>query len=190
MSVKESRRRTFTLAGAEMVMGGRYLGRLRESKVKEMPVVHFRARMKKDGYLFLRGLLGPSMVLKARETVLGHLDKMKILDVNSSRSDGVLAKMPKVFTWEVTHLPGFLQMAESPELLAFFSRLFGKPAIIFDYKWLRAVGPGPGTGVHYDVVYMVRGSLNLLTCWIPLGDVPLAQGPLAVLEDSHRLPST
>ena len=50
-------------------------------------------------------------------------------------------------------------------------------------------GPGVHTGVHYDVVYMGRGSKNLLTCWIPFGDYTLQSGPLAILAGSHSLPS-
>jgi ectoine hydroxylase-related dioxygenase (phytanoyl-CoA dioxygenase family) len=33
---------------------------------------------------------------------------------------------------------------------------------------------------------MGRGTSNLLTCWIPYGDVPLEQGGLVVLEKSHH----
>jgi ectoine hydroxylase-related dioxygenase (phytanoyl-CoA dioxygenase family) len=35
---------------------------------------------------------------------------------------------------------------------------------------------------------MGRGTQNLLSTWVPLGNVPLEQGPLAILEKSHLLP--
>ena len=44
------------------------------------------------------------------------------------------------------------------------------------------------TGIHADWVYMGRGTSNLLTCWIPIGDVPIEMGTLAVLEGSNSLP--
>ena len=53
-------------------------------------------------------------------------------------------------------------------------------------KWLRVVGPGSNTGAHYFVVYMGRGTHNVYTCWTPLGDVPFAYGPLALLVGSHQ----
>jgi ectoine hydroxylase-related dioxygenase (phytanoyl-CoA dioxygenase family) len=55
-----------------------------------------------------------------------------------------------------------------------------------NYKWLRAVGSGEFTGAHYDVVYMGRGTLNVLTCGTPLGDVPFELGGLAILRGLHN----
>ena len=40
-----------------------------------------------------------------------------------------------------------------------------------------------------DVVYMGRGSQQLHTCWIPLGDIPLQNGPMSVLPTSHCHPA-
>ena len=39
-----------------------------------------------------------------------------------------------------------------------------------------------------DNVYMSRGSKNLITTWIPFGDIPMEMGTVAVCEGSHRLP--
>ena len=47
------------------------------------------------------------------------------------------------------------------------------------YKWLRAVGDHEFTGLHMDRVFMGR-SPRMLTAWIPLGEVPIAQGPILV----------
>ena len=33
---------------------------------------------------------------------------------------------------------------------------------------------------------MGRGTTNVLTCWTPIGDIPLELGPLAILVGSHR----
>jgi ectoine hydroxylase-related dioxygenase (phytanoyl-CoA dioxygenase family) len=57
----------------------------------------------------------------------------------------------------------------------------------FDYIWLRTVNVGGATGSHYDWVYMGRGTRNLYTTWIPIGDVPKIEGALLILENSHRL---
>ena len=46
------------------------------------------------------------------------------------------------------------------------------------YKWLRAVGDHEFTGLHMDRVFM--GSARMLTAWIPIGEVPIAQGPILV----------
>ena len=47
------------------------------------------------------------------------------------------------------------------------------------YKWLRAVGDHEFTGLHIDRVFMGR-SARMLTAWIPLGSVPINQGPVLV----------
>ena len=47
---------------------------------------------------------------------------------------------------------------------------------------------GGFTGVHLDWVYMGRGTEELYTCWIPIGDIPVEMGTLAVLEGSSSLP--
>lgn len=36
---------------------------------------------------------------------------------------------------------------------------------------------------------MNRGTKNLYTVWIPLGDIPLQSGPLMILEKTHQLES-
>ncbi len=88
----------------------------------------------------------------------------------------------------ITHHPAVRAVLEADELFDFFGRFFGEPTRTFDYKWLRAVGHEQCTGAHYDVIYMGRGSPRLHTCWIPLGDIPVHQGTLAVCEGSHNAP--
>ncbi|HLI00500.1 MAG TPA: phytanoyl-CoA dioxygenase family protein, partial [Acidimicrobiales bacterium] len=68
-----------------------------------------------------------------------------------------------------------------------FEEIFGEPVRHFDFSWLRAISPGRGTKPHMDNVFMNRGTPRLLTAWVPLGDVPLEMGGVAVLEGSHRL---
>ncbi len=57
------------------------------------------------------------------------------------------------------------------------------------YKWLRAVKYGDFTGVHFDRVYMSRGSSRLLSVWCPIGDVPVTHGTIAVVPGSHTDPA-
>jgi len=48
------------------------------------------------------------------------------------------------------------------------------------------VSRGQGTPPHCDLVYMGRGTHQLLTCWVPYGDIPLEMGGVMLLEQSHR----
>jgi ectoine hydroxylase-related dioxygenase (phytanoyl-CoA dioxygenase family) len=41
------------------------------------------------------------------------------------------------------------------------------------------------TPAHYDLVYLRGGTDRVVTAWIPIGDIPAAQGGLVYLEGSH-----
>ena len=64
--------------------------------------------------------------------------------------------------------------------------LLGEPARAFDFLWLRPTPVGRASPLHFDHVYMNRGSERVVTVWIPLGPVPVADGPLVIVEGSHR----
>lgn len=175
----------------EMEMGGPYLGRLREATDLMHDIPSLRARLAEDGYLLLRGLHDPETVLAARRAILENLAANGQVDTGYPLREGVIAPGGKGKflggSRATTRSPEFLALVEAEPLMAFFSELFGAPATTYDYKWLRAVGHGDFTGAHYDIVYMGRGTQNVLTCWTPLGEVSLADGPLALLSGSHRI---
>lgn len=177
----------------ELEVGGRYLGELRDANelLDDMPML--RMRMVEDGYLLLRGLQKRSNIETARRMILENMTKSDQLSEGHPLMDAVAKPGAKGVILggakALTHTPEFLSVVDSPEIMGFFGRFFNEPALTFDYKWLRTVVPGDNTGAHYDVVYMGRGSERLYTCWTPLSDVNLEQGPLAILVGSHNLPS-
>jgi len=174
----------------ELELGGKYLGMLREANDLLGDPAALRARMEEDGYLLIRGLHDPELVVEARRVVLENLNSNNQLDQTYPLMEGVAAKGAKgLFLGgrkEITRKPEFLSLVESPQIMGFFEEFLGGPVLTYSYKWLRAVGPGSNTGAHYDIVYMGRGTESVYTAWTPLGDVPLTMGPLAVLMGSHR----
>lgn len=82
--------------------------------------------------------------------------------------------------------PGLMNLLYGHRILGFYALLFGEPVKHFDFTWLRAIPPGPGTKPHGDSVFMNRGTSRLLTAWTPLGDVDVIAGGLTVLEGSHH----
>lgn len=70
-------------------------------------------------------------------------------------------------------------------MLDFYHQLLGGPVRHYDYTRMRAVAPGRGTAPHGDVVFMGRGTHQVYTAWVPLGDIDFRQGGLIVLEGSH-----
>ena len=147
-----------------------------------------RARFADDGYLFLPGLLNREEVVAARMSVLERAAAEGILDTDFPIADGVLNRNAhSYFRPQYTQEnPALLRVLYDGPMMTFFDRFFGEPTRHFDFTWLRAVGPGPGTSPHCDVVYMGRGTRQLYTAWTPLGDIPLSVGGLMILENSHR----
>jgi ectoine hydroxylase-related dioxygenase (phytanoyl-CoA dioxygenase family) len=58
---------------------------------------------------------------------------------------------------------------------------------VLDKILVRTARVGAATGVHFDWVYFTQGTADLYTAWIPIGDVPVEDGALLVLEGSHRI---
>ena len=174
----------------EVRVGSRYLSSLREANDLLGDPAALHSRMEEDGYLLIRGLQKVENIQAARRVVLENLQANNQLDPKFPIDEAVAVDGARGRfiggAKAVTHTPEFLSVVESPEIMGFFDQFLGGPSLTFDYKWLRAVGPGDSTGAHYDVVYMGRGTRNLYTTWTPLGDVPYHMGPLVLLVGSHR----
>ncbi len=148
-----------------------------------------RARMQKDGYLYLPGLLDANQVLAARQYVVNRLAELGHLDERYPRLDAVAKPggssfMPAPLTTGNRALHALLYAGT---MMEFYTRFLGGPVRHYDYTWFRSVpGGGSGTQPHCDVVYMGRGTFNLYTSWTPIGDISFDIGGLMILENSHR----
>jgi hypothetical protein len=169
---------------------GPSLGELTDSTDLLLDAAALRQRFERDGYLLLRGLIERERVLAARAAVFQYMSERQGLEPGSRPLDGVMGQYGKSVGMmgrrPITHQPDVQHVLEGPPLRGFFDRFFGEPCLTFDYKWLRAVGREGFTGAHYDVVYMGRGSERLMTTWIPIGDLEMEHGVLAICEGSHN----
>jgi len=175
-------------------LGGRYIAaELRDSNgILDRPAL-LRERLDEDGYLVIRGLQDRDQVLAARRAILERLAGRGVLDAaapveeGAVREDAAAALTTTVRGKEdLKKLTAFQELAQARAPFAFFERLLGGEVRSLDFQWLRTAGPGAESPLHYDVVFMGRGTKNLFTCWTPLGDVSLDMGPLAICEGSHR----
>lgn len=163
-------------------------GELRRSDdVADQPEA-LRQRLEEDGYLFVPGFFDAEIILAARRSVAARLAAEDALDPAYPVED-LVARADRAMTYRgdlALNNPAIDRVVYGPELLGFYELLFGEPVRHFDHTWFRAVSHGLGTPPHCDLVYMSRGTHQLLTCWIPYGEVPLEVGGLMVLEDSHQ----
>jgi hypothetical protein len=162
-------------------------GRMRDSTSFLGDINALRKRLSQDGYVLLRNVLEEGHVMSAREQVLesvkpGHKPPDGA-DINGFRTgEGKRASVQG----ENHRFSAVRDLVHCDAIGDFFRRYFAEPPRTYDYIWLRTAGRGQATGPHCDIVYMGRGTQEIYTVWIPLGDVPLSQGPLIVLEGSNR----
>jgi len=180
-----------TSGQVELDLSPEAFGFLRESNDALGDVEALRGRMESDGYLYLPGFLNRADVREARLRICEVLAAEGLLDPAYPVEEAIAATDAKVaFRPDIVSRGAPREALErviyGERMMGFYSRLLGGEATHFDYTWLRAVAPGKGTQPHCDVVFMGRGTKQLYTAWVPLGDVPLNVGGLIVVEGSHR----
>src|SRR3954452_17463869 len=126
-----------------------------------------RARLERERSLFVRDLLARDEVAAGRDDLLAHADEL-------------------TQTYPMGSEP-LQRVVHGPRIMAFFDELLETRARSYDFIWLRHQPPGHGIAPHCDTVFMGRGTPDVLTAWIPFGDLPLRAGGLMVLENSHTL---
>ena len=152
-------------------------------------VDQLRERLRDDGYVYMPGFFPAEYVLAARHDLLDKIAGIGWLESGSDPDDALPSvSAERTMLQDVARASSLLQsLLYSGRIIRFYAALFGGPVRHFDFTWLRAYPPGPGTGPHMDSVFMNRGTLRLMTAWLPIGDIDLTLGGLAILEGSHRL---
>lgn len=179
--------RNLRVGTRDLELGGAHLGELDDATADLGDIPALRRRLDDAGYLLLRGLQDRELVLTARSQLIAQLRAQGAALPNG----GPLAAVPAmgqsaIDSDALTTCPAFRAVVESERIRRFMTGIYGAEALTFDYKWMRVVAPGGFTGAHYDVVYMGRGSLGVLTVWTPFGDIAYEHGPLALVPGSQR----
>jgi hypothetical protein len=153
-----------------------------------------RRRLADDGYLFFRGLLPASEVRAAGQAVLarlrsgGWVDDRGIPSVQPHAVNSMDALADPAFQAAIASAD-FNRLPYLPPMRAAVRAVLGPAAFSYPVKVLRAVYPERpqarprGRYIHYD--YGVSGVQDMLTSWIPLMDIPVRIGGLAVQPGGH-----
>lgn len=169
------------------------LGRLDEIADWRGAAAALPARLAADGYVLLRGALDRDRVLAARRDVLARLAAVgeiaeppdAAIATGTSRRAALNADLG-AFWRGVCEAPRLRAVSHGPGLGEIATAILGCAAKPFDFLWLRTMVEGRASPLHFDHVYMNRGSPNVVTAWVPLGDVPLEAGPIVFVEGSNR----
>jgi hypothetical protein len=156
-----------------------------------------RRRMRRDGYLFLPGLLPAGDIQSLRRRLLDICAAHGWLAPGSATGEARTARAPtqegKPDYWpvyrELQLCEEFHVLAHHPSLRAPLAHLLEEEVFVHPMKIGRISFPrnaGATTPPHQDYVH-IQGSFETYTSWVPLGDVPRELGGLAVLAGSHRL---
>ncbi len=152
-----------------------------------------KERIAADGYLLIRGLHDKETVHRARRRILEKLAAKRMIAPETPLMDGIFNRdypeptsTGSMGNKALTQLPEFKAVVEGAPVMGFFKRFLGGEARTFDFKWLRTAGPGSGSPIHYDIVFMGRGTQDLYSCWTPFGDVSLDMGPIVFCLGSNR----
>lgn len=145
------------------------------------------------GYVFLRRVLDVDDVLIARRVIfslLGIAGEIAEptdngIATGTSRRKDVCSDLG-AFWKRVSEHPALREVTHGPQLTELAGLVFDAPARGHDYLFLRPAPVGNATNLHYDYPFFVGGAKSIITCWVPLGEIPVHEGPLVVVEDSHR----
>lgn len=153
-------------------------------------------RMKRDGYLFIRGLIPREVVLDVRRKSLELADAGGWLDKAHPIQDGVTDNSAacvdpepiylKVVS-EIYKLEGLHAIQHHENVIGLFERLLEEPVLPRPRLIPRSFFPQKPeytTSPHQDYPY-VQGTAEAYTMWAPLHDCPISMGALQVAEASH-----
>ena len=169
------------------------LGEFRDSTALMADSSVIQTRMAEDGYVFLRGVIAPSSIAMARQEVfcrladVGEIAEPPRNGIFTGQSDRAARYPDSGSFWQsVSEGPALRRATHGPEIQYVLDTIFGEPARGYDFIFLRPGVVGRFTFLHYDFPFFSRGTKNVVTAWTALGDIPTAEGPLFVLENSHR----
>ena len=182
------------------------LGELYKSDPHE-EISILRKRFSQNGYLYLKGLLNKDYVISFREWVFKNLKGTGLLQENydfkygiatnkkyckdnkegSAHSGRAQNEVVKKIISSMVRSTKYESFCSQPLLANFIDEFIGGISYLHKRKILRHTIPKSenSTPAHYDLIYLRAGTDNILTVWIPIGDIDIEEGGLMYLEGSH-----
>ncbi len=145
------------------------------------------------GYVLLRNVLDVDLVTAARSEVFGRLaDQDEIAD---PPCDGIATGTSRridpasdggAFWTSVNEGPALRRLTHGPGMMAIMESTLEEPARAFDLIYLRPTCVGKATAMHYDYPFFAGSVQPMFNAWIPIGKAPIQDGPMVLVEGSHR----
>lgn len=155
-----------------------------------------RKRLDEEGYLFLRNILPADEILALRRKILEICWEAGWLRDGSELMAGLTDHAPILEgepEWrpayaKVQEMEAFHRLKLHSNIHRIMENLFEEPVFALPMTIARIAFPRDNqraTQPHQDWLY-VGGSTETISCWGPLGDIPMAVGGLKILAGSHK----
>ena len=183
------------------------LGQMIDSLPNEKMSI-LRERFSSEGYLLLKGLLDKNSVMSFREWVFKNLKNTGILEDSADPKNGIAKKindnqesnkdfmesgrslnpLVKVKIAQLVKSTKYESFCSNANLVNFIDNFIEGISYLHRRKILRHTLPksNNSTPAHYDLIYLRAGTDNIITAWIPIGDIDIEEGGLMYLEGSHK----
>ncbi len=159
----------------------------------ETSIEDLREQYRARGYLWLKGFLPRDEVLNFRRRFFEAFQEVRLLQPDTDPVEGIFSgtedkQQTNKILMEQTRTAAYESFCLQPRLWQFFDAFLRGPSYLHKRKIIRHLTPGSAwtTPAHYDLIYLRSGSDSVVSCWIPLGDIPLEMGGLVYLEHSDR----
>jgi ectoine hydroxylase-related dioxygenase (phytanoyl-CoA dioxygenase family) len=169
------------------------LGELSRTSFLDSSGHALRFKLERDGYIYFPELIDIKEIKEARNEIFKRLYEVDELEAPyldgrfSHRSRRDELHNDRGAFWETVSNGKLLRnVSNGPVLEKVTSQIFGTPAVGFDYLFLRAVPQGRSTHLHCDSGFFTRVTKEVLTCWVAFTEIPLDNGPLFIVEGSHK----
>ena len=169
------------------------IGELKKTKINNSNISDLSNLLVNDGYVYLPNIIDANKIKIARNEIFKKLNKIK--EIKDPFEDGIYSGnsiRDKIYNnrglfWEsVSSIKTLRNITNGKDLENLLSKIFGEPAIGFDFIFLRAVARGKFTHMHYDTGFFTRTTNKVLTCWLVFTEITLDKGPLFVVEGSNK----
>jgi Phytanoyl-CoA dioxygenase (PhyH) len=157
-----------------------------------------RRRFGADGYVLLRSVLDRCRVLDLRVQYFAAFDPALLAPGTTPEAGVFSGTIPRGLpdygtaghpAYDLVRSPEFDAFTSDPALREVAAGLLGGEVELLPRRILRHFDrlSGKASRAHVDYDYMNRGTDQVVTVWIPIGDCPIECGGLVYLEGSHRV---
>ena len=141
----------------------------------------------RDGVIRARGLFSADEVAALRAELERYMCEdlaSKPADARTLEPDGRTVR--NLWRLELHH-PAMLPMVEKPEIVALVSNLVhGEPLLVGVETFNKPARVGSGVPYHQDNAYFCQTPPDMLTIWIAMDPVTLANGPVYYVRGSQK----